>query len=769
MKKIGLMTWYKYRNFGTALQVTALSSCVKELGYTTVVFNYAPRKFITSDKWKTSALIKRAWQTSLNILRRERGVVSADRDRLFQQFLKENILETQMANNAIDLADIARSLDAVICGSDQIWAPTCFDDKYFLSFVHNTNKMVSYAPSIGLTHIDNPLVAEQMAALISRFNHLTVREQQGADLIERLCGKKAQVVVDPTLLHDAKFWLQVTVKNEVPLEFCNKPYVLAYFLGSPSRYWEVLRKAEQVYEMPVYLIPVFKVQYSSKYCIPFEVGPSEFVQLFANAKYVLTDSFHGLAFSVNFNKPFTVFKRFKNGDKINQNSRIINLLSMTGLMDRLYEVDQYAPKKSDYICDFVRANTVIEKKRFESLQYLRESLQQAVAEDVVATSVKDLDFCCGCGACESQCPVQAISIQENENGFWEKIVDEDKCVHCKKCLTVCPFYQVNSRPLRNMKKLVAYKSECLKGGRRTASSSGAVGADLVQTLLSEGYVISGCAYDKRDNRARHICFDKSNAEKAKQIRGSKYIQSDTRAVMNMLASQNCEKVAFFGTPCQVAAVDKLLRKQGKRNAAVLIDLICHGVPSQNLWNKYISYIDRLQHTGSNPDVEFRSSDAGWRARALSVSGNGKSYLKNEKKDLFYAFFRPSLCYMPSCYECPYRETSSADIRIGDYWGPRFQHDKTGMSMVTVQTDKGNQVIENLSGWMQEYDCNEYWTVQYPYNHQPPIFYHELMEKLKNDKEDLYSLYKQYAYAYAKREQLGKLFRGVRNLIRKQIK
>lgn len=99
MKKVGLMTWYKYRNFGTVLQVTALSSCINELGYATRIFNYTPRKFITSDKWKTSALIKRAWQTSWNILRKERSIVSADRERLFQQFIEENLVKCKKNTN----------------------------------------------------------------------------------------------------------------------------------------------------------------------------------------------------------------------------------------------------------------------------------------------------------------------------------------------------------------------------------------------------------------------------------------------------------------------------------------------------------------------------------------------------------------------------------------------------------------------------------------------------------------------------------------------
>ncbi|SDG23323.1 4Fe-4S dicluster domain-containing protein [Selenomonas sp. WCT3] len=768
MKKVGLMTWYKYKNFGTALQVVSLSCCIKELGYSTEILNYTPRTMGNYPNYNFTSLMKRLLRKIMKAAKKEQVIVSRHREELFDNFIAEHLTESQTANNAIELESLSNDMDAVVCGSDQIWAPSCFDDKYFLSFVHDVNKMISYAPSIGLTHIDSLLVAEEMAALISRFKHLSVREQQGAELIKKLCGRKAEVVLDPTLLHDIGFWNQITYQHEVPDGFMNRPYIIAYFLGKPNRYLGVLRKAEQTYGMPVFLIPVFKVQYSSKYCLPFEIGPAEFVQLIAHAKYVLTDSFHGLAFSVNFNKPFTVFKRFKDGDKTNQNSRILNLLSLMGLNNRLCDAENYVPKKNDFLCDFSQTNTAMEKLRLKSVRFLKGSLEQATADNSKPASVGDLKFCCGCGSCKSQCPTQAISIQKNENGFWEKFVDKTKCIHCKKCLMVCPFYQVEARSMREMKKLVAYKSRCLEKVR-TESSSGAVGADLVQVLLDDGYTISGCVYDRTMNQAEHIWFDKESADKAEWIKGSKYIQSSTTAVMDAVAHQEFNQIAFFGTPCQVAAMDKLLRRTGKRTEAVLIDLICHGVPSQHLWDKYIAYIDRWYHTGHNPDVKFRSPDTDWRALSLSVNGNKNRYIKNEKKDLFYAFFRPSLCYMPSCYECPYREKSAADIRIGDYWGERFVKDSTGVSMVTIHTEKGNQIMKKLSGWMEEFCVSEYWSVQYPYNHQPPIFYHELIRKLKTDGEDLYSLYTKYAIGYAKREKLVQGFNFIKKFVRMWMK
>ena len=121
--------------------------------------------------------------------------------------------------------------DAFVCGSDQIWAPSCFDDKYFLSFVEDTNTMVSYAPSIGLSSVEDSNIAMQMKELINRFKFLSVREEKGKELIKNLCNKEAQVVLDPTLLLSQHEWNELIKDHtlEKPLkEIIEKNYILCY-------------------------------------------------------------------------------------------------------------------------------------------------------------------------------------------------------------------------------------------------------------------------------------------------------------------------------------------------------------------------------------------------------------------------------------------------------------------------------------------------------------------------------------------------------------
>ena len=214
------------------------------------------------------------------------------------------------------------------------------------------------------------------------------------------------------------------------------------------------------------------------------------------------------------------------------------------------------------------------------------------------------------------------------------------------------------------------------------------------------------------------------------------------------------KVAFFGTPCQVAAVDKVLSKMNLRDNAVLVDLICHGVPSYLLWDKYLKDIDKKHRTGAHPIVLFRSKESGWRRLMLKVYSEKRVYKKEEHTDDFYAFFRRGLCYMESCSDCPYRERSAADLRIGDFWGDRFAHDKQGVSMVIANTLCGDGFIKTLNTCeTTRQNLREYWSVQFPYNPPRPLVREQLIMDLKDDNTDLHMLRKRYCTYYDRKERI----------------
>ena len=764
--KTGIMTWYTYQNYGSALQASALYRAVQNLGYEPFFIQYPPKGGLP-DTTKLH-LTKRAFKKLKSL--RNRNYNSVERARLFEEYLSQRTTQSQPCVTYPELYELNDTCSAFICGSDQIWSPICYDSKYFLPFVEDENKMIAYAPSMGSTKITDPIIRERIATHLCRFKHLSVREQQAADLIKGLTGQEAKVVLDPTLLMDASDWdkyIEVGTVKEIDVS----KYIVCYFLGEADKYMGYVRHLAKEMNLPYYVIPVTTRQKSSKNAVPFEVGPAEFVSLIRNAAYVCTDSFHGMAFSVNYGVPFSVFKRFKDNDPKNQNSRIFNLLQKLGLEERLVDYTDKHHTQTSLTCDFTRANELLADERVHSVAYLENALKTAVSSsgEDGAKPFKITDLCCGCGACASVCGKNAITIAKNEEGFEHYTIDPDKCVGCKLCQTVCPMNRVTAPHMQDSQGLYAVKSG--SDAVLRSSSSGGVGYELASRLLDEGYAVCGCMYDSSTNSAKHIWIYPDETEKLSLLQGSKYIQS----ISSEALSQICDvaksyKIAFFGTPCQVAGVDKLLRKKNLRDKAALIDLICHGVPTQHLWNKYLAELDKWFGIGQNPDVSFRNKELAWRERQIVIQGNESSYKKEEKKDDFYAFFRRGLCDMPSCSDCPYREHSASDLRIGDYWGERFLDDKQGVSMVIANTLYGKQLIEQLKQkqlcQVDEYNLEEYWTVQYPYNQPRPLIRERLIEELKSHSTSLHALRKKYCSYYDKYERLNKFVRVIKKMLKR---
>lgn len=768
-KAVAIMTWYTYHNYGTALQVAALNRKLRQMGYVPEVVQYIPRL----DSGATPEInarwaIDKVHSKLMNFF--NGSYESAERKELFEDFLRREIRETALCSNFCELHDLNEEFGAFICGSDQIWSPLCYDDKYFLSFVDDPQRMVAYAPSIGSTEIREKHIREEMCKLIERFVHLSVREKQGAELIHRLTGREAKVVLDPTLLLTQEEWADCA-GSAAASSLPKQKYILCYFLGDDRRYMRYVKQISKALHLPYYVIPVNRRQYRRKDRIPFEVGPDDFVTLIRNAGYVCTDSFHGMVFSINHSVPFSVFERFKKNDPRNQNSRITSLLSLLGLEARIVSENQkFSALMRD--CDFSEANRNLVGLRAESEKFLEGALLQAMEFKHLSrkyTPWKIADLCCGCGACAAVCPKKAISMFRDNEGFWHYSVDNSVCVGCGKCHKVCPMMHISARDIHEANGLYSMKSSSEEVLLK--SSSGGIGHEIAKVCMKCGMNVCGCAYNANKNSAEHIIISKGDERRLPLLQGSKYIQSQTVDAMEWISCMGAnEKVAFFGTPCQVAAVDKLLKDHNLRENALLVDLICHGVPSAYLWEKYLQEVNSDCGTGENPGVEFRNKAAGWQSLTISVSGNGHVYHQSEMKDDFYAFFRRSLCYMESCYECPYREKSAADIRIGDYWGPRFTEDKQGVSMVIANSDSGYSAIRKLikSGECsaQSYPLDEYWFTQFPYNKRKPFVRESVIKDLKTNHETLSQMKEKYCTNYDTYERIQKMKLKAKKILRR---
>jgi coenzyme F420-reducing hydrogenase beta subunit len=764
MKKVALMTWFHYRNFGTALQAVALSQTIRDLGCDCQIMQYIPTGKVVR-QLRNDPLSLFRYGTARLIARRNRAANDTERETRFERFIAAHLTLTEPRQTSSELYALNGRFDAFLCGSDQIWAPSCFDSKYFLDFVEDPGKMVAYAPSIGRSNIADiaePHVVQQMASLIARFEHLSVREAQGRQIIRDLGGGDASVVLDPTLLFTTDQW-DTYASEAFDAAERPGPYLLCYFLGNSSYPWKRVKEIAKRHKLLVVVVPVHQKDFGRGDFVAAQSGPAEFLSLVKNADFICTDSFHGTIFAIQYEVPFHVFERFSPKDKNSQNSRVDNLLWQTGLESRLVKWRRL--ERTDQGCDFRQAHERLAAEREKSILFLREALRLATLTPPQSVPSGITNTCCGCGACAVACPAKAIRIEENHQGFLAASLCAEKCLRCGVCKQVCPY---NGQPVQAIDKQrhTLYMLRSTRQETLHRSSSGGAGYEIAELLREQGYDLAGCVYDVSKAEAAHVRVPTGQTDGPKRFQGSKYLQSRTHEAFQEVLD-NPSKTAIFGTPCQIAGMDRLLRRERRRDDCILVDLICHGVPTQHLWRKYIREIKRRYSVGSEAEVNFRFKAKSWEDKYMRIAGAERVYCRLETKDLFYRFFLSRHCDMSACYECNFRTASAADVRIGDYWGPRYENDSQGTSMVLALTDSGTAVLGRLRDLgrveLNEFPCGEYWTVQYPQNPVKPVFYDALISELANPEYDLSVVARRYCRSFEVKERYREAFRKIRAL------
>jgi hypothetical protein len=361
-KKVGIITWHYYGNYGSALQSYALQTMICKQGYSCELINYRKLKFKSS---RLKTVLKYILSYISIILPKEKKTrYSYSFIRFQYDFLKQS----KRTYNAETLKKFNSKYEVFVCGSDQIWAPNVFDPVYFLSFVNDKKPKIAYAPSIGLNSIPDSL-HDDYNKLLSRFNCLSVREKRGAELIKNICNLEAEVLLDPTFLLDKIEWQRIAINPVI-----NEEYIFCYFLGKNKAHREAVKKIASQLKCKIISVLHFDMDREFADFLDEFAGPREFLGYVKNAKLIYTDSFHGMAFSINFNKNFYVFERFSSTDNIGQNSRIHNILNKLGLNDHLIKYDNPICRINEIEYDDV--NILLEDERKKSINYLKNSISK---------------------------------------------------------------------------------------------------------------------------------------------------------------------------------------------------------------------------------------------------------------------------------------------------------------------------------------------------------------------------------------------------------
>ena len=301
--------------------------------------------------------------------------------------------------------------------------------------------------------------------------------------------------------------------------------------------------------------------------------------------------------------------------------------------------------------------------------------------------------CYGCRSCEQVCPKSCITIKPTKEGFLYPYVEEKKCVSCGLCLKACPAERIKEH--RNKPQSVwAFRNKSTEEIMKSASGGA---ADIATSIiLQHNGVVYGAVYD--ENFIVKHAEVTNKAEKSK-LQSSKYVQSDINdcysKTRKMLRSGKI--VLFTGTPCQIAGLYAFLG--GDAPNLYTLDLICHGVPSPRLFEKYLEYQNRKMK-GKVLYFNFRSKDKrGWGTQYL-LKTKTKTKTKTLALDRYGKHFMEGDCYRECCYQCVYANIDRiGDITVGDFWGidqthPDFYSAK-GVSSVFVNTEKGNKLFDQM--------------------------------------------------------------------------
>lgn len=304
--------------------------------------------------------------------------------------------------------------------------------------------------------------------------------------------------------------------------------------------------------------------------------------------------------------------------------------------------------------------------------------------------------CTGCAACVDACSKKCISLKEENLQFFP-LINEEECISCRNCMRVCPVIQGKQVVDDAFKQTYTcafskdtdFSLQCTSGG---------VGSAMAQYAVDNGWYICGAAFDD-DFNLRHIVGNDTDCVNA--LRGSKYLQSNTRGIYNKITQllKDNKKVLFFGTPCQVDALQRFANKC--KDNLLTVAILCHGVNSPIVWKDYVAELEK-KYKSKLHWYNFRSKEmGGWGELAVAMKfENGKRKKEYAYSNQFHVWFGLHYILRESCFHCSYRvEHRTADITIGDFWGiekllPQLDT-KNGVSVVMCSTQKGAQFFSSL--------------------------------------------------------------------------
>lgn len=380
MSKIAVVVCPNIRNFGSVLQSYATQKAVTELGYDNEYINYVQTKstmykyfiqlFIPSIMAERKSFLKRKQFQKMHSDR------IMNRNSIFDKFVNEYMNSSEKYVGYRNLKKGGAKYDIAVLGSDQVWNPiNSGSDFYTLNWLPYKTKRIAYSSSFGVSKIPY-LLKNFYKKYLKKFDNIAVREIHGKEIIKELIGKDVPVVCDPTILFKAEQWDEI-VENKPIVE---GEYIFCYFLGNRLKPRKFVMELAEKTNCKIVMMPYFGEvsEYDESMNAEFvkNPGPSEFVNVIKNAKFICTDSFHGTVFSILYKKKFFVFRRHSADSNKNTFSRLESLVNIFGVQDRVVNDDVFDYKYLNSDIDYASVLNKVQEFRMESWNYLKKALEQ---------------------------------------------------------------------------------------------------------------------------------------------------------------------------------------------------------------------------------------------------------------------------------------------------------------------------------------------------------------------------------------------------------
>lgn len=295
--------------------------------------------------------------------------------------------------------------------------------------------------------------------------------------------------------------------------------------------------------------------------------------------------------------------------------------------------------------------------------------------------------CSGCTVCFNVCPKNAISMEEDKDGFKYPVIDEKKCINCGLCMRKCPVLNKQKNESLNL-CFVGFnknKESCME-----KASSGSIFELIANYVLDQNGVVIGAAFDE-NNKLIHMAID--NKKDLIKLKGSKYLQSDLNDIFKYIKEIiNERKVLFVGTPCQVSGIKSYI----KSDNLICIDVVCHGVPTPKLFKKYIEELENQNDDKVN-EYNFRDKTTGWDTYSNNIKFKNKEIKMLHNENPYMQLFLSDIALRKSCYNCNFKLGNKySDITLGDFWGVKNyypeMYNKNGVSAIIINTEVGRNIF-----------------------------------------------------------------------------